>query len=335
MATILPFVATMADNLLGFGSNLSANQQNMKMNRENLQAAKDMQQMNFQFQRDMYEDSKAYNSPASQRSLYEQAGLNPYAMMSEGSFQPVQAMSGGNGSVPSMHPIQSYQPNFSGAVNDFFDSRIKEEQIETLKYQNDMKELTYQTELQERIENIMNKRVKTEQDYIQLRLLRQELSILESTKKYKISQSRADAERSQVEADRLDFEYFMSRITSSLDYAIRNNEYNISYQSVRQNEAEIQAAWQNVSNLAAEGQLTNKLIKKTSHEIASIILKNEHDKKAYPKIRRQIEAQIRATNRLTRKQGPMQIDWQYNESTGQYDVIQPHDNWRPGPTKHR
>lgn len=54
-----------------------------------------------QFQKDMWNKTNEYNSPAAQRSRLEAAGLNPYMMLNGGSAGTAQTMSGSAGAAPS------------------------------------------------------------------------------------------------------------------------------------------------------------------------------------------------------------------------------------------
>ena len=54
-----------------------------------------------QFQKDMWNKTNEYNSPAAQRSRLEAAGLNPYMMLNGGSAGSAQTMSGSAGAAPS------------------------------------------------------------------------------------------------------------------------------------------------------------------------------------------------------------------------------------------
>ena len=54
-----------------------------------------------QFQKDMWNKTNEYNSPAAQRERFEAAGLNPYMMLNGGSAGSAQTMSGSAGAAPS------------------------------------------------------------------------------------------------------------------------------------------------------------------------------------------------------------------------------------------
>lgn len=54
-----------------------------------------------QFQKDMWNKTNEYNSPAAQRERLEAAGLNPYMMLNGGSAGSSQTMSGSAGAAPS------------------------------------------------------------------------------------------------------------------------------------------------------------------------------------------------------------------------------------------
>lgn len=133
-------------NLLGFGSNIysakkqydaqiAANKANMQMNRENIATAQQMFDRQMSYNREIYEDQKAYNSASSQRARLEAAGLNPYMMMSGGNAGSVTASSAPSYSQPSMIPMQAASFNLDAtplvnAASTFYDNKLKEAQIE-------------------------------------------------------------------------------------------------------------------------------------------------------------------------------------------------------------
>lgn len=74
---------------------------NSAMNEKQFGQAKELQSIQNQFQTDMWNKTNEYNSPVAQRQRLEQAGLNPYLMMSGGSAGVATAMNGSSASAPS------------------------------------------------------------------------------------------------------------------------------------------------------------------------------------------------------------------------------------------
>lgn len=234
---------SLAVGVVGAGTNLfsqmNANKVNQKINEANLQYQREAAEKQMQFQREERLAAQEYNSPSNQANLFRQAGLNPLAMMEHGnSFAPTSAQSGSGLGVPSMIPYQAPQLDtgaLMNSLNSMYDNKIKREQAEALKYQNDNKELTYQMQILNLYEDIANKRVKTKQDYEQLELLRSALRVAQKTEKYRISQNRSDAQAAQAQADLVDSQAFDHIVQRSLRYAVAESGYRIS----RKQEAEL------------------------------------------------------------------------------------------------
>lgn len=107
-------IGSFFSGILGIGSNLATNSANMKMNKQNLDVAKQMFQKEMDYNRYVYEDQKEYNSASAQRQRIEDAGMNPYMMMSGGSAGTAGSSSSPSFSMPSTIPRQSlsYDPSF-------------------------------------------------------------------------------------------------------------------------------------------------------------------------------------------------------------------------------
>ncbi len=99
-------------------------QYNTEMNEKQFGQAKELQKIQNDFQTEMWNKTNEYNSPAAQRERLEQAGLNPYLMMSGGSAGSATAMNGSSASAPSAGSaglpspsqvsVQAPQYDFSG-----------------------------------------------------------------------------------------------------------------------------------------------------------------------------------------------------------------------------
>ena len=105
------FFGSLAGGLLGAGSSVVQNSQNRQNVRETNQMNYKINQMNNQFnermaiqqrnwQENMWNKENAYNTASAQRQRLEEAGLNPYLMMNEGSAGTAQSV-GTGASAPS------------------------------------------------------------------------------------------------------------------------------------------------------------------------------------------------------------------------------------------
>lgn len=116
--------ASLLGNLLGFGSNSSTNKTNMAINKMNnafnAAEAEKMRQWQQQEWNRQFGLTNEYNSAAAQRQRLEEAGLNPYLMMSGGSAGTAVSQSGMSGSAASAAPplsMQSWRPDLSSISN--------------------------------------------------------------------------------------------------------------------------------------------------------------------------------------------------------------------------
>lgn len=84
-----------------------ANQMNMKINQMNNEFNERMLDKQLAFQNEMWEKTNEYNTAVNQRKRLEDAGLNPYMMMSGGNAGTASAMSGGSASAASPLAMQN------------------------------------------------------------------------------------------------------------------------------------------------------------------------------------------------------------------------------------
>lgn len=100
------------------------NKMNWQMNQLNNQFNANEAAKNREFQEYMWNQQNAYNSPSAQRTRLEEAGLNPYMMMSGGSAgNASSSLSGSSASAASPVAMQAARFDFSGvsdAINSFF-----------------------------------------------------------------------------------------------------------------------------------------------------------------------------------------------------------------------
>lgn len=113
----------------------------------------------------LYEDQKQYNSATEQRKRLEDAGLNPYLMMSGGSAGSVgsQSVASAQGvSQPGLSPrpgIAGLGQGLAQAAELFADLDIKNEQAKQLRVENKYRE-------QQIVENLMNIRSRTRNERV-------------------------------------------------------------------------------------------------------------------------------------------------------------------------
>lgn len=91
-------------------------QYNSAMNDKQFGQAKELQQIQNDFQTEMWNKTNEYNSPAAQRERLQQAGLNPYMMLSGGSAGTATAMNGSSASAPSAGSVGLPSPSQVQAI---------------------------------------------------------------------------------------------------------------------------------------------------------------------------------------------------------------------------
>lgn len=139
-------IGGLVNSIFGSRSNRKANETNMKIaqmnnefnaaeaqkNRDFMSAEREQQNA---WNLEQWNRENEYNSASSQRARLEEAGLNPYLMMSGGSAGTASSVSSGSSSAPgnaTADPVRQmpYQPQFSfsgvaDAINSYFDNRKK------------------------------------------------------------------------------------------------------------------------------------------------------------------------------------------------------------------
>lgn len=102
-------------SLLGFGSNKSANEANIAMQRETNAQNYKMFQEQLQYNTDMWNKTNEYNDPSAQMKRLKEAGLNPYLALDKAASAGTASM----GSTPAPSPAQigaPIQPEVSPSV---------------------------------------------------------------------------------------------------------------------------------------------------------------------------------------------------------------------------
>ena len=291
-----------ANAALGLGQNLlnyvgvrDANKANMQINRENLAAAYNMQQLQNQYQTDMWNKSNEYNSPAHMRQLYEQAGLNPYMMMSNQPFASAQQQTGSNQSPSSMHAVQPFQADFTqinNAIDRYYSHLQQSKETELIDSQ--VRHLNFQNEHQ--LEQFMN-----EQNHI-----------LESTRYTKTQRKQAQFNLAYARAAlqyMLTEQHERAQVTKEEAIQVRNenslfdlkrqlSELNLrlSAAQISSLNAGISEIAQRISNMKTEQKLTNReidikiqdLVNKKEQQLG-LQLDNAHKRKLNPLIRQEVK----------------------------------------------
>ena len=149
-------------------------QYNTEMNEKQFGQAKELQSIQNQFQTDMWNKTNEYNSAAAQRERLEQAGLNPYLMMSGGSAGSATAMNGSSASAPSAGSaglpspsqvsMQAPQYDFSGVGSsllaglDMYNKlKLGAEQADNLGMDKSLKQVELQYKSKQIMQDLANK----------------------------------------------------------------------------------------------------------------------------------------------------------------------------------
>lgn len=149
-------------------------QYNTEMNEKQFGQAKELQSIQNQFQTDMWNKTNEYNSAAAQRKRLEEAGLNPYLMMSGGSAGSAIAMNGSSASAssagsaglpsPSQVSAQASQYDFSGVGSsllaglDMYNKlKLGAEQADNLGMDKSLKQVELQYKSKQIMQDLANK----------------------------------------------------------------------------------------------------------------------------------------------------------------------------------
>lgn len=211
---LLDFLPGVGDIIGGIFDSVNTN----KVNNTNWDIAKMNNEMQYKmFQEQLGYNTKErletqeYNSPENQRRLYEQAGINPYAML--GNMKPETVAQ----SAPAAPSMQSPEIHRNDAMGNMFRNLGKDVGValenEQLGLDNEIKriELSFKTQekilsIQDRIAEIESKKVHTAVDREQVRTLQKNLEILEenldvlrSTKPEVKKQAQLDTKAKELE----------------------------------------------------------------------------------------------------------------------------------------
>lgn len=166
--------ANLIGNLLGFGSQSSANKTNMKIAQMNNEFNERMLQKQMDYNTEMWNKENQYNSASAQVQRLRAAGLNPALMMGNGNAGTATSANGVNPPTASGSTAQAYHPDFSGvgqAVQSYLtatmqqqsldnDTRVKKAQADQLNIENKYLAATKVAELGRIIADTHDKRTR-------------------------------------------------------------------------------------------------------------------------------------------------------------------------------
>lgn len=149
-------------------------QYNTEMNEKQFGQAKELQKIQNDYQTEMWNKTNEYNSASAQRERLEQAGLNPYLMMSGGSAGSATSMNGSSASVPSAGSVglpspsqvsvQAPQYDFSGVGSsllaglDMYNKlKLGAEQADNLGMDKSLKQVELQYKSKQIMQDLANK----------------------------------------------------------------------------------------------------------------------------------------------------------------------------------
>lgn len=149
-------------------------QYNTEMNEKQFGQAKELQKIQNDYQTEMWNKTNEYNSAAAQRERLEQAGLNPYLMMSGGSAGSATVMNGSSASAPSAGSaglpspsqvsVQAPQYDFSGVGSsllaglDMYNKlKLGSEQADNLGMDKSLKQVELQYKSKQIMQDLANK----------------------------------------------------------------------------------------------------------------------------------------------------------------------------------
>lgn len=245
--------------LFGLYSQHKANQQNQRNFETNIALQRELQDKQLQFQKDMYEDAKIYNSIPNQAMQYMQAGLNPLAMMEKGnSFAPASAMTGGSASAPAQPNIQALHPDFTGlqqGLQSIVDNRIKNEQARNLQYENAFKVQKLQLEISDRIKELELKSNKSSLDMEELRRLRMQNDVYSRMQNDLVRQQKNEADKTGAEFNQIEIENSFRSATNDIRADLMRSELKLSNKTIEEIDAKIKKIGYECYVLMTQGQL--------------------------------------------------------------------------------
>lgn len=204
---------SVASGLMNSASVSAANAANLQGVRETNDANRAMFDQALQYNTMMFHRQNLYNSPVEQRKRWEEAGFNPYMMMSgadAGSASSVTAPSAPSMIAPHVEPVPSALQGFTdlpNQISSFSDSALKQETTYGLSLDNKMKLVDVRNktlekflQIQDQIYTIRNKKTKSQEDLAQINVLEKTARSLAIDLKYQddFLKTRNDLQREQT-----------------------------------------------------------------------------------------------------------------------------------------
>lgn len=262
--------------LLSLPFQAKANRQNQRNFETNIALQKELQDKQLQFQKDMYEDAKIYNSIPNQAMQYRQAGLNPLALMENGnSFAPASAMTGGSASAPAAPNIQALQPNFTGlqqGLQSVVDNRIKAEQARSLQYENDFKIQKLQLEISDRIKELELKSNKSDIERQELKRLQMMNSVYGRMQDDLVRQQKNEADKTGAEFNQIQIENSFHSATNDIRADLMRSQLKLSNKQIDEITAKIKQIGYECYVMSTQGKLN---LSQVDDVLAGIKLKTQ------------------------------------------------------------
>lgn len=125
--------ANLLGNILGFGSQSSANKTNLRIAQMNNEFNERMLQKQMDYNTEMWMKENEYNSASSQVARLRAAGLNPALMMGSGNAGVASSANGVNPHAAQPVTMQAYHPDFGGvgqAVQTYLNATMQQQSID-------------------------------------------------------------------------------------------------------------------------------------------------------------------------------------------------------------
>lgn len=259
-----PFGA-MIDGAFNYESVRQTNATNERINERQLQAARELQQYQNEWNEMMWNKNNEYNTPSYQRKLLESAGYNPYMMYNGGSGS--QQITSATGSVPSAIPMQAYQStvgrDIAESISRSYDNHIKAEQAKQLSIQTDFAYSKQVLDIQEQKSRIKMSNLSSDEKAREIAVLDDTLNYLKHTQHARINQTKEESNKVLAEREMLDSELFDNICLRNIRWAQAETGLRLSNQQVKNLQADLSLLRQKVQT----EHLTQKQIKQETKRI--------------------------------------------------------------------
>lgn len=315
-----------------------SNQSNERINEASLFNAHELQQNDFDFQRQMWNDTNNYNTPAAMAQRYREAGINPYLAMQNGSgVASAQQQTGSGGSVPSMlpmHPIFSSQDmsNVLGALVNMAEYRKRSYEADMSQFNRDHQEQQFLQDLAKVAEDTHYTKTQRENAQFTLDYLR--------ARREQNLQRDADMDAitgqqlQQIQNENSLFELRQDLLRANVklsqkQYSVLEQEIRESKQRIAESVSRIQSS--NISNRKMLAEIDNLAREETERILRNGILSKEfsHYDENFKNNQKQIKSAIQRNLFFSLKspfgfQVPYQLDLEGNG----YNFMSGSDPWR-------